>query len=66
MKVTQTGHIIEHEIGDVVYLKTDEEPIKRIVVSIHLKPHGAVAYVLAQGMNESHHWGIEITNTPCI
>jgi hypothetical protein len=55
-----TGHKIEFNIGQIVYLKTDIEQKARIVTGINLKPNKGVIYCLACGTNETYHYGIEI------
>ncbi len=51
---------LEHNIGDIVYLKTDGEQQKRIVTGINLRPE-LVAYALSCGDRESFHYGFEIS-----
>jgi hypothetical protein len=58
----KTGHKIEFNIGDIVYLKTDEEQHSRMVTSISLRPGGMVTYCLSFGSYESWHYGIEISD----
>lgn len=55
-----TGHKIEFEIGQIVYLKTDNEQQGRMVIGISLRPHRSVTYCLALGTTETWHYGIEI------
>ena len=55
-----TGHIIEHRLGSIVYLKTDLEQNARMVTAISLRPNYSVCYCLALGTDESWHYGIEI------
>jgi hypothetical protein len=55
-----TGHIIEFNIGQTVYLKTDDLQFQRLVVGISLRPNKSVTYCLAFGPNETWHYGIEI------
>lgn len=50
------------DVGQVVYLKTDEDQKKRIVYSIELKQSG-VLYGLAQGNTTSWHFDFEISET---
>ncbi len=51
---------LEYEIGDIVYLKTDERQLPRIVVGISLRNCG-ISYALAQGTIEVYHFDIEIS-----
>ena len=53
----------KHEIGDVVYLKTDMEQNPRIVVCIQIFMAGELLYKLVSGTIESNHYDIEITET---
>ena len=50
----------EFDIGDIVYLKSDIEQKTRIVTVIRVVPVGLM-YVLSCGINDSTHYGIEIT-----
>lgn len=51
-----------YEIGDIVYLKTDADQKKRIVVGYFVKNKNFM-YVLKQGDNESYNFSFEITET---
>lgn len=55
-----TGHKIEFEIGQTVYLKMDNEQHGRMVTGISLRPNRSVTYCLAFGTTETWHYGIEI------
>jgi len=52
-------------LGDVVYLKTDEEQLKRIVTEISVMGVSmtdySIKYQLSQGTDASDHYGSEIT-----
>jgi len=50
------------EIGQFVWLKTDTDKLKRIVVSIQIHPNGALSYHLACGKEDEWHHEFEITN----
>ena len=54
-----------HELGDVVYLKTDTEQSKRIVTSIQLAggsmASSVISYELSQGDSHSEHYDSEIS-----
>jgi hypothetical protein len=55
---------LDYDIGDFVYLKTDPDPMKRIVISITLLPGHTAVYTLGLGDTEtSDHYSIEITDT---
>jgi len=51
---------ISHEIGDVVYLKTDPEQNERIVTGIIIRPK-TIVYTLSCGTSDSSHYDIEIS-----
>jgi hypothetical protein len=42
-----TGHVLEYQIGDWAYVKTDKEQSKRIVTGIELFPNNGVTYILS-------------------
>lgn len=48
------------EIGQIVYLKTDEDQCARIITGIHIRPTG-ITYSLAVGDEETPHYEVEIT-----
>lgn len=50
----------EYNFGDIVYLKTDKNQDKYIVVAVQADPTGIV-YELACGSNKSFHHSIEIS-----
>lgn len=58
----QTGHEIEFQIGQIVYLKTDEQQTERMVTVLSLKANNSVTYCLSLGATESWHFGIEISS----
>lgn len=51
---------LKFEIGQFVYITTDEDQKLRQVVSIHLKESGVV-YELQSGTISSWHYGFEIS-----
>jgi len=55
-----TGHRLDFEIGQIVYLKTDPNQSERMITAITIRPLGHVAYCLAFGPDESWHQAIEI------
>ena len=57
-----TGHKIEFEIGQTVYLKMDNEQHERMVTGISLRPNRSVTYCLSLGTTETWHYGIEIND----
>jgi len=48
------------DIGDILYLKTDEEQLKRMIVGVNVRPNGVV-YLLNCGSIESYHYEIELS-----
>ena len=57
-----TGHKIEFDIGQKVYLKMDNQQHERMVTGISLRPNRSVTYCLALGTTETWHYGIEIND----
>ena len=57
---TSTGHMIEFNIEQIVYLKMDNEQHGRMVTGIALRPGLSVIYCLSFGVTETWHYGIEI------
>jgi hypothetical protein len=53
-----TGPI--YNIGDEVFLKTDNDQLERIVIAICIRETG-VSYELACGMHSSWHYGMELS-----
>ena len=53
---------IVFKVGDVVYLKTDEDQKKRILTGLCIRMTG-VTYELSQGIATSWHYGFEISST---
>ena len=49
------------DIGEIVFLRTDDEQRERIVTGILIKGDGSVIYSLACGVMETEHYGFEIT-----
>ena len=58
----QTGHEIEFQIGQIVYLKTDGQQTERMVTGLSLRANNSVSYCLALGATDSWHFGIEISS----
>ncbi len=54
---------LEFEIGDIVYLKTDDRQLQRMVIGISLRQNG-ISYALSQGVNEGYHFDIEMSKEP--
>lgn len=55
---------LDYDFGDEVYLSTDTEALKRMVVEIRILPGGTAIYTLACGdMEPTEHHACEITDT---
>lgn len=50
----------KYEIGDIAYLKTDDEQLPRIVIGISIVPNGLL-YRLSFGATDSSHYDFEIS-----
>lgn len=50
----------EYNIGDIVYLRTDAEPMPRLVIGLIVSQNG-ILYQLAQGVEISTHYDFEMT-----
>lgn len=53
----------EFNIGDYVYLKTDEEQKKRIVTGIGIKSAGLLIYQVCCGVEYTDHYEFEMSET---
>lgn len=51
----------KYNIGDIVYLITDEDSFPRIVNGIQLSPNNGILYRLACGTNETWHYDFEMS-----
>lgn len=51
---------IKFKLGDFVYLKTDKEQNKRIVIGVNIRPSGRL-YELGYGSASSWHYELEIS-----
>lgn len=56
-----TGHKIDFQIGQPVYLKTDVEQHERMVTGIYLRPNRGITYALTLGTTETVHYAMEIS-----
>ncbi len=54
----------EFELGQIVYLITDEDNLRRVVTRISVVPGGAVCYELSCAGATSGHYGCEIALVP--
>ena len=50
-----------YDFNDLVYLKTDEDQKKRIVIGIKIVPSGEILYLLSCGTICSEHYEFEIS-----
>jgi len=53
-------HILHFDIGDSVYLKTDNEQCERLVTGINIRESG-ISYAVSCGTDESWHYAFEMT-----
>lgn len=51
----------KHNIGEVVYLLTDDEQLKRVVTCISVRSGGYLEYSLSCGTSVSYHVETEIS-----
>lgn len=51
---------LKFEIGEIVYLKTDNEQLERFVTGVNIRV-GSISYALTNGTNESWHYDFEIS-----
>ncbi len=51
----------KYAIGQIVYLKTDDQQLKRMVLAIQVRANSQIIYTLASGSNESFHFEMEIS-----
>lgn len=52
----------QYNIGDIVYLKTDEEQLPRQVYCIEVYNNGEPLYKLVQGIQTSSHYEFELSH----
>jgi hypothetical protein len=57
-------HQSSYDLGEIVYLKTDQDQRPRIVIALTIRPGGiaSIYYELGCGPESSFHFDIEITN----
>ncbi len=51
----------EFNIGDIVYLHTDETQVANIVTGFTVRPGGLIAYIISYCGSETNVYGFEIT-----
>lgn len=54
-------HITTFTHGDTVYLKTDTQQLKRMVIACNIRPKNLVYYEVACGETSSFHSDIELS-----
>lgn len=52
----------KYNFGDIVYLKTDKDQLPRMVVRLSVK-QTEIQYCIANGINETWHLDIELSET---
>ena len=52
----------KYEIGDIVYIVTDEDQKKRMVTSIVIYKAGEIVYKIVCGTNYSEHYDFELSD----
>lgn len=52
---------LKFKFKDIVYLKTDQECLPRIITGVNIRPCG-VAYCVAHNTNETSHYEFELTS----
>jgi hypothetical protein len=51
----------KYELGEIVYLITDEDQRKRVVISIFVTPENCIMYEVQNGINFSRHYDFELS-----
>lgn len=49
------------DVGQIVYLKTDVEQLRRQVITITVYPGGFLLYCVACGIETSEHYDVELS-----
>lgn len=49
------------EIGETVYIKTDNEQKPRVITGLIIRPAGHIVYYCGCGVDESCHYAIELS-----
>jgi hypothetical protein len=60
--VLSSGHKLEFQIEQIVYLNTDKEQLPRIITGISLRPFNSVTYGLTANTTETWHYDFEISD----
>lgn len=50
----------KYEIGEVVFLSTDEEQKRRLITGLRICPSGQIIYCLSCGVTVSDHYDFEL------
>lgn len=56
-----TTFLLEYDIGDLVYIKTELENNVWMIISIEIYPNNLFTYTMTCGTQVSRHYGIELT-----
>jgi hypothetical protein len=51
------------DIGQIVYLKTDEDQKPRMVTELKISANRGIMYALSAGASDTYHYAIEISET---
>lgn len=51
----------KYQIGQIVYLKTDDQQLNRMVLAVQVRANNQIVYTLASGADESFHFEMEIS-----
>jgi len=60
--VLSSGHVLEFQLQQTVYLKTDKEQKPQLVTGMSLRPFNSVTYGITESSNETWHYGFEISD----
>lgn len=52
----------KYNIGDIIYLRTDDENNARIVTGITIRPNNSIIYEVSCGTVTSSHYDFEMSN----
>ena len=52
----------KYKLGEIVFLITDPDQYQRIITAIQININGSIIYHLAQGINETWHFEVEIAS----
>lgn len=52
----------QYDIGEIVYLRTDEDQYPRVIVSIEVYKNGEILYKICRGTESSYHYEFEMSS----